>query len=65
MGYKHSLFVMEKLESNTNIDCPNIEVIVIDEGLKYNSIAVLNELKQQYYCLLNRHLQQSLQYWDK
>jgi nucleoside-diphosphate-sugar epimerase len=48
LGYNHALFLRENLESITNITYPNIEVIVVDDGSKDNSIAVLNELKQTF-----------------
>ena len=48
LGYNHALFLRENLESITKINHPNIEVIVVDDGSKDDSVAVLNELKQTF-----------------
>ncbi|UYZ82835.1 glycosyltransferase [Entomomonas sp. E2T0] len=47
LGYNHASFLQENLESICKIGYENIEIIVVDDGSKDNSVEILNQLKNK------------------
>ncbi|HDR1811042.1 TPA: glycosyltransferase family 2 protein, partial [Pasteurella multocida] len=48
LGYNHASFLKENLDSIEKIGYKDLEVIVVDDGSKDNSVALLHELKDSY-----------------
>ena len=48
LGYNHADFLKENFDSIERIDYPDIEVIVVDDGSKDNSVDILNGLVDKY-----------------
>lgn len=48
LGYNHSKFLKECLKSIVDIGYKNVEVIVVDDGSKDNSVELLQEIKKNY-----------------
>lgn len=48
LGYNHASFLKENLDSIAKINYPHIEVIVVDDGSKDNSVELLTQLKDSY-----------------
>lgn len=48
LGYNHALFLKDTLDSIQNINYDHIEVIVVDDGSKDNSVEILQQLKDNY-----------------
>lgn len=48
LGYNHSQFLKECLDSIVRIGYDNVEVIVVDDGSKDNSVELLEEIKKDF-----------------
>ncbi|MBT9182785.1 glycosyltransferase family 2 protein [Pectobacterium punjabense] len=48
LGYNHSEFLEENINSIADINYNNIEVIIVDDGSKDNSVEILNRLVGNY-----------------
>ncbi|AZS49637.1 glycosyltransferase [Entomomonas moraniae] len=48
LGYNHSKFLKECLDSIVNIGYENVEVVVVDDGSKDNSVELLEEIKKDF-----------------
>ncbi|WP_424411590.1 glycosyltransferase family 2 protein [Pasteurella sp. PK-2025] len=48
LGYNHAAFLKENLDSIEKIGYKDLEVIVVDDGSKDNSVELLHQLKENY-----------------
>ncbi|GKW33395.1 glycosyltransferase family 2 protein [Pectobacterium versatile] len=48
LGYNHAKFLEENLNSIKNIGYDNIEVVIVDDGSKDNSLDILNNIKKEF-----------------
>jgi alpha-1,3-rhamnosyltransferase len=59
-SYNHADFVAECLQSIFAQSYDNIELIVLDDGSKDNSVEILEELKKQHEFIFEHHANQGL-----